>query len=237
MKRNYTLLIVLAAVAVFYFWRYRRAPEIAPSTISVTNAMGDLNKGIQTPKPAHQIKTAELANIIEAYLKVEKVVVTPKSSKKDAPKKEVEKVEEKVVEPEVVLLEEKGDKHNCTVVILKNAFDLEYEVAAQYAIDLWKRKRCHGVKNADIITTFETGEVLGRKVEKVEATNDYLAIGGGVITRKMNLTSFSRKFKTGTFVILVNYHAVVCKNGEMLNAVQNEYGIKNALILNAWEVK
>ena len=33
------------------------------------------NKGIQTPKPAHQIKTAELANILEAYLKVEKVEV------------------------------------------------------------------------------------------------------------------------------------------------------------------
>jgi len=41
MKRNYTLVIVLAAVAVFYFWRYRRAPEIDPSSISVTNAVGE----------------------------------------------------------------------------------------------------------------------------------------------------------------------------------------------------
>ena len=41
MKRNYTLLFVLAAVAVFYFWRYRRAPEIDPSSISVTNAVGE----------------------------------------------------------------------------------------------------------------------------------------------------------------------------------------------------
>ena len=41
MKRNYTLLFVLAAVAVFYFWRYRRAPEIDPTSISVTNAVGE----------------------------------------------------------------------------------------------------------------------------------------------------------------------------------------------------
>ncbi len=41
MKRNYTLLFVLAAVAVFYYWRYRRAPEIDPSTISVTNSTGE----------------------------------------------------------------------------------------------------------------------------------------------------------------------------------------------------
>ena len=41
MKRNYTLLFVLAAVAVFYLWRYRRAPEIDPSAIHVTNAFGE----------------------------------------------------------------------------------------------------------------------------------------------------------------------------------------------------
>jgi len=41
MKRNYTLLIVLAAVAIFYFWRYRRAPEIEASSIIVTDAAGN----------------------------------------------------------------------------------------------------------------------------------------------------------------------------------------------------
>ena len=41
MKRNYTLLFVLAAVAVFYFWRYKRDPEIDPSAIRVTNAFGE----------------------------------------------------------------------------------------------------------------------------------------------------------------------------------------------------
>jgi hypothetical protein len=40
MKKNYTLLFVLAAVAIFYFWRYRRAPEIETSTIMVTDALG-----------------------------------------------------------------------------------------------------------------------------------------------------------------------------------------------------
>lgn len=190
------------------------------------------NKNVPTPKPAHQIKTAELANILEAYLKVEKVDVAPKVKKE--PKEKVEKVEE----PKVVVLTEAGDKNNCTVKMLQNAFGIEvYEDAAAEAIKLWNRKRGSGVIGSLIIETFSAGEVLGKKVEKVEATNDYLAIGGGIITRKMNLVSFSRKFKKGTFVILVNRHALVCKDGEMLNAVQGEYGIKNALILNAWEVK
>lgn len=188
------------------------------------------NKNVPTPKPAHQIKTAELANILEAYLKVEKVNV--------APKVKAEKAEPKVEEPKVIVLDEKGDNHNCTVKMLQNAFGIEkYEDAAQQAINMWNRKRGHGVKTLPILESFATGKVLGKKVEKVEATNAYLAIGGGTITRKMNLVSFSRKFKKGTFVILVNGHALVCKDGEMLNAVQGEYGIKNALILHAWEVK
>lgn len=190
------------------------------------------NKNVPTPKPAHQIKTAELANILEAYLKVEKVNVAPKAKKE--PKEKVEKVEE----PKVIVLTEAGDKNNCTVKMLQNAFGIEvYEDAASEAIKLWNRKRGCGVKTLPILESFETGKVLGKKVEKVEAVNHYLAIGGGTITRKMNLTSFSRKFKKGTFVILVNGHALVCKDGEMLNAVQGEYGIKNALILHAWEVK
>ena len=148
------------------------------------------NKNVPTPKPAHQIKTAELANILEAYLKVEKVDVAPKVKKE--PKEKVEKVEE----PKVVVLEEAGDKNNCTVKMLQNAFGIEvYEDAAAEAIKLWNRKRGSGVIGSLIIETFSAGEVLGKKVEKVEATNDYLAIGGGIITRKMNLVSFSRKFK------------------------------------------
>lgn len=189
------------------------------------------NKKIETPKPAHQIKTAELANIVEAYLKVNKVDVAPKEPK--------DKVEPKVEEPKEIVLTEAGDKHNCTVKMLQNAFGIEkYEDAAQEAINLWGRKRGHGVKGHLIVESFTTEKkVLGKKLEKVEATNNYLAIGGGTITRKMNLTSFSRKFKKGTFVILVSRHALVCKDGELLNAVMGEYGPKNALVENAWEVK
>jgi hypothetical protein len=43
MKKNYTLLFVLVAVAIFYFWRYRRAPEIDASAIQVTDASGNVN--------------------------------------------------------------------------------------------------------------------------------------------------------------------------------------------------
>ncbi len=40
MKVNYTLVFVLAAVAIFYFWRYRRVPDIALDKVSVTLANG-----------------------------------------------------------------------------------------------------------------------------------------------------------------------------------------------------
>jgi len=43
MKKNYTLLFVLAAVAIFYFWRYRRAPEIDALAIQVTDASGKMS--------------------------------------------------------------------------------------------------------------------------------------------------------------------------------------------------
>jgi hypothetical protein len=41
MEKNYTLLVVLAAVAIFYFWRYRTAPSIDSSTVIVTDASGN----------------------------------------------------------------------------------------------------------------------------------------------------------------------------------------------------
>ena len=41
MKKNYTLLVVLAAVAIFYLWRYRTAPSIDSSTVQVTDALGN----------------------------------------------------------------------------------------------------------------------------------------------------------------------------------------------------
>jgi hypothetical protein len=191
------------------------------------------NKKIETPKAVNKLKTAELANIVEAYLKVEKVDVAPK-----APKEPKQKVEPKVEEPKVIVLDEAGDKNNCTVKMLQNGFGIEkYEDAASEAIKLWNRKRGSGVKTIDVLASFETGKVLGKKLTKVEATNNYLAIGGGTITRKMNLTSFSRKFKKGTFAILVSRHALVCKDGELINAVMGEYGPKNALIEHAWEIK
>lgn len=41
MKRNYTWIIILIAVAAFYLWRYRRAPDLDLSTILVTDASGN----------------------------------------------------------------------------------------------------------------------------------------------------------------------------------------------------
>jgi hypothetical protein len=41
MRKNYTLFVVLAAVAVFYFWRYRTAPSIDSSAIIVIDAVGN----------------------------------------------------------------------------------------------------------------------------------------------------------------------------------------------------
>lgn len=40
MKKNYTLLFVLVAVAIFYLWRYRTAPDIDASAITVVDASG-----------------------------------------------------------------------------------------------------------------------------------------------------------------------------------------------------
>lgn len=41
MKRNYTFLIVAATVLVFYLWRYRRAPDLEPNAIIVSDESGN----------------------------------------------------------------------------------------------------------------------------------------------------------------------------------------------------
>ncbi len=41
MKNKSTWLIVLAVVLVFYWWRYRRAPELELDTITVTDGIGN----------------------------------------------------------------------------------------------------------------------------------------------------------------------------------------------------
>jgi thiol-disulfide isomerase/thioredoxin len=41
MKKSYTWVVVLVAVAGFYLWRYRRAPDLDLSSILVTDASGN----------------------------------------------------------------------------------------------------------------------------------------------------------------------------------------------------
>ena len=126
---------------------------------------------------------------------------------------------------------EEEDKHNCTVKALTVAFDIPYNEAYAFARDHFNRKQNKGVRTIEILPTFESGEVLGKKTTPVATKHEYKAIGEGTITRKMTLKVFARVNNEGTFYVLVRNHALVIKDGVIMNSTS-----ENTRLLNAFKV-
>lgn len=130
-----------------------------------------------------------------------------------------------------------GDNNSCTVKALSATFGISYDEAYEYAAKTWGRVKGKGVFTSSILRSFpdsfdSSRTVFGTTVERVKATKDYKQPDKTIKTRKMTLATFATTYKTGTYYILVNGHALAVIDGEVVD-FKEELGRK---VKYAWRV-
>ena len=116
----------------------------------------------------------------------------------------------------------KGEKNDCVVRALANAFNISYDIAHEFAASKFNRKARRGTKKV-----FNTFKSLGNvafdlfKDTLFPITKEYKLkcvrkpINASYTHKKVNYTvkTFCAKFSKGTYIVLVHKHALVIKDG------------------------
>ena len=120
----------------------------------------------------------------------------------------------------------KGEKNDCVVRAIANAFNISYDIAHEFTAKEFKRKARKGTKA--VYSTFKAlGEVSFElfKDSLFPVTKEYKLrcvnkpINKEYTHKRVNYTvkTFCAKYCRGTFIVLVNKHALVVKNGIVID--------------------
>ena len=101
-----------------------------------------------------------------------------------------------------------NEKNDCFVRACSNAFDVSYEQAHEFVKEKFNRKTGKGTKMCNLTMKGLTNETIEFKPEGRLINTKYKH-------KKVAYTvkTFMQKFKKGTYILLVNKHALVCKGG------------------------
>jgi len=127
-----------------------------------------------------------------------------------------------------------SEKNDCFVRACSNAFNVSYEQAHEFVAERFERKSGKGTKKCNLRMKDLQNEVLefqpegqlslfsdnGGKQIKVKHIGDTPKVGGKLINKSYThkkvaytVKTFMQRFKKGTYILLVNKHALVCKGG------------------------
>lgn len=112
------------------------------------------------------------------------------------------------------------DWNQCAVTALSASFEIPYDEAHAAAERYWKREHKKGTKSSQLFKTFKPkseSTFLGRTLTPVETTRPYWCPRNGKRMRRMKVRSFAQQYPKGTYYILVARHALVIKNGVVLD--------------------
>ena len=120
----------------------------------------------------------------------------------------------------------KGEKNDCVVRACANAFNISYDVAHKFVAVEFKRKARKGTKNV-----FATCKALGKitfdlfqdslfpvtKEYKLKCVNK--PVNASYTHKRVNYTvkTFCANYGVGTYIVLVNKHALVIKDGIVID--------------------
>ena len=126
----------------------------------------------------------------------------------------------------------KGEKNDCVVRACANAFNISYDVAHKFVAVEFKRKARKGTKKV-----FSTFSALGKvafdlfqdslfpvtKEYKLKCVNK--PVNASYTHKRVNYTvkTFCAKYSKGTYIVLVNKHALVIKNGIVVDNPNNRF--------------
>lgn len=124
------------------------------------------------------------------------------------------------------------DEHNdCTVKALSVAFEIPYDRASEFAKTKWKRRRRCGVASIKLVESFNgDAKLFGKEVSTVPTVNLY-PTPNKVVECKSKLYTFAKKNNRGTYYVLVTGHALVIKDGKVLDGTK-----PGSTVRHAWKV-
>ena len=119
----------------------------------------------------------------------------------------------------------KNEKSDCMVYAMAAAFDLPYDEAHQVVKDKFKRQDKKGTSNISLIKGM--AEMIDYRVnlngkfvrEIIDSPSKVYHLHGKDITRKNRVSTFIKEHTQGTYLILTGNHALVAKDGEMIDNV------------------
>lgn len=140
----------------------------------------------------------------------------------------------------------KRESNDCTVCALAAVADVHYEIAHQYARQLWNRQNGRGVQLAKLLNWELTmgAQIFGKKLKRVgdkkfksefprSSTLSY-EVAPDKPHRQMTTLKFRTTYKKGRFLVISKGHAFAIINGQV---VGNEEDIKQdkRVLLHAYE--
>ena len=120
----------------------------------------------------------------------------------------------------------KGEKNDCVVRALANAFNISYDIAHEFAASKFNRKARRGTKK--VFNTFSTlGNVAFdlfqdtlfpiTKEYKLKCVNKPVNASYTHKPVAYTVKTFCAKFSKGTYIVLVHKHALVIKDGVVVD--------------------
>ena len=135
----------------------------------------------------------------------------------------------------------KGESSDCMVYATAAAFDLDYDKAHQHVKHRFGRKDKKGTAMFSIIRGMQEmvdlRENLNGKFVREIISQPYKKyhLHGRDVNRKNRVTTFIKEHSQGTYLILTSRHALVIKDGEMIDNVPGGSG--KAFVRRAFKIE
>lgn len=118
----------------------------------------------------------------------------------------------------------KSESKDCMVYAIAAAFDLPYDQAHEKVRILFDRENNKGTSNLKLINRMQTmvnirENLNGKFVKEVTIPTKTYHLHGQDIARKNRVSTFIKEHTQGTYLILTGDHALVAKDGEMIDNV------------------
>lgn len=121
-----------------------------------------------------------------------------------------------------------GEDKNCAVLALSAAFEIPYDKADEFATTEWNRKRKKGTNTHAIINSMtKFKELFGKRIAVMPVVNNYTTPKKTVVC-KSKLYTFAQRNNKGTYYVLINKHALVVKDGQILDGSKPGSTVKYA---------
>lgn len=119
----------------------------------------------------------------------------------------------------------KNESKDCMVYAMAAAFDLPYDEAHQVVKEKFKRQDKKGTSNLALVNGMK--EMIDYRVnlngkfvrEIIDSPSKVYHLHGKDITRKNRVSTFIKEHTQGTYLILTGDHALVSKDGEMIDNI------------------